>query len=108
MTELLTRILSPSLKISRATWGDDWPLTVDAGVLQLRSGGRLVFIADLAGVGGGEIYAVNGTAKAEKHLRLRHRLRYQPIDEIWADDPERPGFKLSLGRLIDAGLSPGD
>lgn len=88
----------PVLHVARTAWGDDWPLTVERGILQLRSGRHVVFLV------GGKVYAVNGLAKAEKRL-LSSRPRYLPIDEIWADDPRWPGLKKSLTRLIEAGLA---
>lgn len=89
----------PSLLVTRAEWGDSWPLTVDYGVLQLRANNRLTFVT------GGQVYAVNGLAKAEKGLFGRHRYRF--IDEIWANDLAHPGLKKNIGGLIRAGLALG-
>lgn len=80
----------PTLHISRATWGADWPLTVEEGTLQLRTSNRVVFLAiPLA-------YAVNGAAAAEKHFAL-DRPRYKPISWILAEGQ-------SVGKLIEVGL----
>lgn len=94
----------PHRHVTRAEFGDDWPLTVDAGELTLRSKNRVLFIV------GGRVYALNGTAKAERHFFL-DQPRYAPIDEIWADAPNPPGLDLRLkknmGPLIQAGLALG-
>lgn len=86
----------PYVKLYRTSYGDDWPLTVEEGVLQLRSNNQVVFVAN------GKPYAVNGTAKAETYWGLEQP-RYRPIDEIWADDPA--GGKKDLSRLIAMGLA---
>lgn len=83
-------LFCPTLHISRATWGDDWPLTVEEGTLQLRTGNRVVFLAN------GMAYAVNGSAAAEKHFVL-DQPRYKPISWILAEGQ-------SVGGLIEVGL----
>lgn len=93
----------PYRHVTRADFGDAWPLTVEAGTLQLR-GKSVVFLTDR------KVYAVNGTAKADRHWIL-DQPRYVPIDEIWADAPNPPGldlrFKVNMGPLIKAGLALG-
>jgi hypothetical protein len=83
----------PRVEISAATWGEGWPLTVDRGRLELRNKHHVIFIA------GRRQYAVNGLAKQNKW--------YRPIDEIWADNPDVPGLKKNIGKLIERGLSLG-
>jgi hypothetical protein len=57
--------------VSRAEFGDKWPLTVEEGVLRCDPRGALGAVLFETG---GRRYAVNGTAKS-----LGHR----PIDPIW-------------------------
>lgn len=74
--------------------GDDWPLTVDEGVLAC---------AGTAGAGavtfssGGTVYAINGTAK--------QRNAGTDIAPIWADNPDVAGLKKNLSPLLERGLA---
>lgn len=79
--------------VSREMLGDEWPLTVDEGVLRCdgpAAAGAVFFETK------GRQYPVNGIA--------RGRSNGIEIDEIWADDPDIPGAKLNIGVLIDRGL----
>jgi len=76
--------------VSRATMGEDWPLTVDSGTLRCEGDAVTFETTD------GDIYAVNGTAKTTTD--------YPDIDAIWADDPALAGLKKNIGPLIDQGL----
>ena len=91
------KTLFPSRKVNRAMWQGEWPLTIDGGFLQLRTGNRVVLVFKQ------KIYGVNDAAKAERHFVL-DQPRYVPIDEVWRDDPRVPGLKISLGPLIAMGL----
>lgn len=71
--------------------GDDWPLTVDEGIVRCEGAGEVYFEA------AGKTYAVNGMAIGMSDL--------PEIDPIWADDPEREGLKISVHPIIDRGLS---
>lgn len=75
--------------VSRATMGEDWPLTIEQGVLSCSMPGRvIVLIAD------GATYAVNAPA--------REGTNRQPA---WKDVMDvREGDK-DLGPLIDEGLA---
>lgn len=95
--------LARSTPISKADMGAQWPLKVDAGVLdctvvgQLSNGepiGTVTFTAK------GRTYAVNGIAKghAKKH-------GWRDVDEIWKKDPANPGLKINIGPLISRGLA---
>jgi hypothetical protein len=87
----------PSRSVSRAEFGDRWPLTVDSGTLRYEPGHAVVFRAP-----DGTDYAVNGSA---------HGGRYRDIGAIWADntDPATADYipKVDLAPLIDAGLALG-
>jgi hypothetical protein len=76
--------------VSRAGIGDQWPLTVDSGVLSCEGAGAVYFTAD------GTRYAVNGTAMTTEDA--------ERITAIWADDPTGLSLKRNIGPLIDRGL----
>lgn len=77
--------------VSRTQLGDDWPLTVEEGNLRCEPPSRVVFTDP-----SGHEWGVNGMA-------VTHG--YREIDPIWADNPEIPGLKKSIGPLIDRGLA---
>jgi len=72
-----------SQTISRSDFGEEWPLTVDRGVLSCEGAGSVYFTAD-----DGSRYAVNGTAMTTGDA--------QQIDAIWADDPTGLSPKRTL------------
>jgi hypothetical protein len=76
--------------VSKAGFGDSWPLTVDSGELACE-GSAVTFKAP-----DGTTYAVNGTARGSTDL--------PEIDRIWAEAPGTMGLKINIGPLIDAGL----
>ena len=86
--------LSPNeTKISKQEFGNDWPFTVDEGILACKGSGgvgEVVFTAN------GASYAVNGVAKGTK--------KYRPIEEVWAENPTVPGTKKNIGPIIERGL----
>jgi hypothetical protein len=82
--------------ISRDDLGEQWPLTVDAGVLSCESHGggvHSVFFTDPEG----KRYALNGKAEG-------HHPELPLIDQIWAPNPKVPELKINIGPLIDRGL----
>lgn len=82
-----------TVTVSRADFGDQWPLTVDGGTLRCE--------ADAVSLEArGVVYAVNGTAES-RDIGV-------DIDPVWADDPDSPadlGLKENIGPLIDRGLA---
>jgi hypothetical protein len=78
-----------TITVTAAEYGDEWPLTVDSGVLQCQ--GNAASIRTPRGV-----YALNGFALQEGLPRL---------DPIWRDDPSVPGVKVSIGDLLDMALA---
>ncbi|MGQ0846525.1 MAG: DUF2511 domain-containing protein [Sporichthyaceae bacterium] len=74
--------------VSRATMGDQWPLTVDSGVLSCFAGG--VYFTT-----GGTRYTVNGIADS--------RGDGADIAPIWSKS-NNPGPRKNIGPLIDTGL----
>lgn len=80
--------------VSRDQLGDEWPFTVDSGMVACDGAngvGEVTFTAE------GTTYAVNGLAIQTG--------QYAEIDTIWADDPTIPGAKKSIGPIIDLGLA---
>jgi hypothetical protein len=80
---------SSSLDVSRADFGDEWPLTVGSGTLSC-DGDAVTFTT------GGTTYGVNGTARTLNE--------WPDIDPIWAKDPSGLAPKKDIGPLIDRGL----
>lgn len=90
--------LNPS-RVSRSDFGDDWPFTVETGLLRCEE----IPDTDVAAVIFGTdeaIYALNGTALARAEQR-----GWEPLDAIWADSSAIPGTKKNIGPVIDLGLS---
>lgn len=85
----------PAGLVERQTWSDgQWPFTVDTATLfctKAASGERVTVVA------GGEMYALNGTAKSAK--------LWPPFDPIWLDNPNIAGVKVNIGPMIDRGLA---
>lgn len=86
---------TPAGYVTRAQFGDEWPLSVEDGQLACDSRQHVTFTS------GGVVYALNGTAKGA----IDNGAPYQVIDSIWLDDPNVAGLKLSLRPLLDIGLS---
>lgn len=78
-------------KMSRADLGDDWPLTVESGIVRCEGAGEIYFDA-----ANGTTYAVNGLALG--------RDTAPKIDPIWANNPDIKGTKINIGPIIDQGL----
>lgn len=76
--------------ISEADFGNEWPFSVDEGVLRCEGAGAVVFEAE------GTDYAVNGTASGQG---------YAEIEPIWLEDPAAAGLKINIGPIIERGLA---
>lgn len=82
------------LEVSWETMRTAWPLTIPGGCLKCEPKPPLLHVVlDTAE----RRYAINGAAAANR--------RNHPIEPIWADDPKNAGFKISIGNLIQPGLS---
>lgn len=77
--------------VTRAEFGDRWPLTVDDGTLSCQFN-AVIFTRE------GVTYAVNGVAQ-----QMRADRKWHDITEIWADNPDTPGLKKSLDPLLARG-----
>jgi Protein of unknown function (DUF2511) len=83
--------LGPHSRLLRKSdFGDEWPLSVEQGVVECRDGAAVLFHA------GGKTYPVNGTAKGwYKEL--------PSIEEIWLENPSLPGTRINISPIIEAG-----
>lgn len=81
---------SNSKAVSQKDFGEAWPLTVESGVLTCKEGAVFFTSPD------GSIYAINGTAGNRGG---------RDLEPIWKPNPEIPGTRISIGPLIQAGLS---
>jgi len=83
---------SITIKITRAEYGEEWPFTVDEGMLQCFSGG-VIFTANKI------TYALNKVATDdEKHPE------WKVPDQILANNPKLPGTRISMSKVISKGL----
>ncbi len=85
---------TPEGYISRAELGEDWPLTVDDGVLKCDDASRVTFTT------GGVIYAVNGTAAG-----FADRFGWKSINDLSVPDPNYAGLIKDMRPLINRGLA---
>lgn len=67
------------LTITKATYGDDWPFTVETGQIACEKGAAAIFIS------AGKKYALNGTAKS---------LGYADPNPIWTVDPKLKAYPM--------------
>jgi len=77
------------MEINKTQFGEDWPFSVNKGILSCEGQGIVTFIANK------KIYAVNGLADAA---------RYKNIDEIWLNGKDSYQPKIGLGPIINEGL----
>lgn len=85
--------------INQADYGNQWPFTVPFGELNCHSrtaGGYAK--RDITLTFGNKAYAINGSARGKG-------LYPGDLNEIWRDDPERPGSKLPVSSIIEKGLT---
>lgn len=86
-------------EVSRADFGDDWPLTVEEGVLVCSREGSRVIVTFLV-TGSTREYALNASAEGQG---------FPPINPIWADDPlyasSGAGIKIAITPLRSRALA---
>ncbi|MBX7135035.1 MAG: YebY family protein [Fimbriimonadaceae bacterium] len=83
----------PAGYVSRQTYADGpWPLTVAEAVLACQGDGLVTITA------GESVYSLNAAANAQLSLP-------DYADAIGVPDPNRPGFHLNAGPLINQGLT---
>lgn len=83
-------------KITKQEFGQNWPFTLNEGILKCIDGG-VVFIAN------GKTYAVNGLAKGQGKSR-----GYSDVEEIWAIDSTLTDanntIRIGIQSVLDEGL----
>lgn len=87
------------LEITKESFPGDWALNVDSGVLKCENKAVSFTAPD------GTIYALNGFGQV---YSKKNELGWQPItpeSDIWLNNPEMPGIKISTSDMIEAGLA---
>lgn len=79
--------------VSRETMGDDWPLSIDEGILTCTDKREVILIASSG------TYAVNGTARTVMEAR-----RWKDIRDITLPGAVE-GLTKDVGPLLDVGLA---
>lgn len=97
------------VKVTAAEYGARWPFVdgVTEGLLQKRKTKTKPSFDAITFEHEGKVYALNGVASA----RAGEGGEYQPLDEIWRDDPMNahlpdgaPRLKVSIGPMVQRGL----
>lgn len=96
-----TVVTRPAGAVSRAEFGDKWPLSVESGEMRCVNRtapgyGQVVFIS------GGVTYAINGTARTAAAKNGWVDLSTSPI---WLNNPSIPGAKIDISPLLNRGLA---
>lgn len=77
--------------VTAATFGDEWPLTIQEGELDCPRPNEVVIRS------GDHVFALNGTARSNPD--------YEDLGRIWRDNPRLPGTKIPPSELIRRGLA---
>jgi hypothetical protein len=80
----------PGLLLTKATFGDGWPLTVDSVRVDCIDAMAAVAYHD------GQTYALNGVAKTAGYAR---------IEPLWRWNPENEGYRINIYPLIESALT---
>lgn len=84
-----------TLKLTKADYSGKWPFAVDE--IEIYCDG---YTEIYGRTNNGKIYALNGSAKGASH----NNASVSRVEEIWLDDPDIPGLKISYGDFITKGL----
>lgn len=97
---LIISCSSPSekntLKFTKETYSGEWPFSVNE--IEVYCSG---YTEIYGRTNDGKIYALNGSAKGASHDNKSIR----KVEEIWLDDPNWAGLKISYGDFITQGLT---
>lgn len=85
---------TPPGYVQQEDYGKAWAFTVDEGVIECRTGNRVVFVSE------GKTYALNGLARG-----WAERMGWLDIDQIWRDNPDGITPKIDISPFIELGLS---
>ncbi len=93
--------------IRRRDFGDDWPFTVDGGVISCQ--GDVVGVGVVRFITNGTLYALTGvatlTGSDDFPLVDAAMANGADLKDIWATNPAIPGLKMDLGPILDRGLA---
>lgn len=82
--------------ISSEEYGNDWPFTIPSGTLNCVSNNVQGYQKYYVSISNdGNTWAVNGSARGKD--------TYRPIEEIWRNNPDSPGSKISANNIIKRG-----
>jgi len=89
-----------SVRVTKAQYGEDWPFTVDEGVLACENikGDKTVTLT-----ANGITYIVNSLPKGTETRGNKKFVRI--LGAIWAKNPKGPAPYKPIGAIIDRGLS---
>lgn len=89
-----------SSPISKSQFPANWPLMVDAGTLSCEPAPGSPNLRLVTFTSGAKTYALNGTVSGQAAKR-----GWLQVKPIWRDNPAISGTKVSIGPLIDRGLT---
>lgn len=84
-----------TLKFTKANYNGKWPFSVYQVEIYCSGYSQIYCKAD-----NGKTYALNGSAKGASH----NDTSISKVEEIWLDDPDWEGLKISYGDFITQGL----
>lgn len=84
-----------TLRFTKSEYGEKWPFSVQKIEVYCSGYKEIYCIAD-----NGKTYALNGSAKGASHSNTA----ISNVEEIWLDDPNWKGLKISYGDFITKGL----
>lgn len=88
------------LPVAENDFGKGWAFTFKNGALLCKSNfGNAVFIVNYDN---GKMYPLNGTASA---ATAKGKVGAFNLDDVWKEDIDVPGTKVSISPFIDAGLN---
>jgi hypothetical protein len=85
-----------TLKFTKENYNAKWPFSVSKIEVYCSGYSEIYCKAD-----NGKTYALNGSAKGASH----NDPSISKVEEIWLDDPDWQGLKISYGDFITQGLS---
>lgn len=84
-----------TLKFNKNTYTEKWPFSVNRIEIYCSGYKEIYCIGS-----NGKTYALNGSAKGSSH----NNPSISKVEEIWLDDPDFAGLKISYGDFITEGL----
>lgn len=85
-------------EIKKDSFSGEWALAVDGGILECEDQAVSFTAPD------GQVYALNGFGQAYSKNKGLDWHSITPESEIWLDNPDIPGTKVSISNMLNAGL----